>query len=79
MRPIHVPAAPAPDRPGRSLTGAEAVVVIVILLLAGALAAAGLPAFGFMELVGAAVFLACRTVKGLRERPPAAPAVTDIA
>ncbi|MFJ4192087.1 hypothetical protein [Kitasatospora sp. NPDC089509] len=79
MRPIRIPAAPLPDRPGRSLTGAEAVIVIVILLLAGALTGAGLPAFGVMELVGAAAFLACRTIKGLREQPPSGPAATDAA
>ncbi|MFE6872277.1 hypothetical protein ACFVFS_37750 [Kitasatospora sp. NPDC057692] len=79
MRPIHVPTAPVPDRPGRSLTGAEAVIIIVILLLAGALALAGLPTFGALEFIGAAVFLACRTIKGLREQPPASPATPDTA
>ncbi|MFI9332601.1 hypothetical protein ACIGZJ_34350 [Kitasatospora sp. NPDC052868] len=77
MRSIHTTAPQVPDRPGRSLTAAEAAIIIVIVLLAGALAAAGLPVFGVMELVGAAAYLACRTIKGLREQPPADQALAD--
>ncbi|CAN3977411.1 hypothetical protein [Kitasatospora purpeofusca] len=43
---------------------------LVIVLVATALALAGLPMFGPLEFVGATTYLACRTVKGLRTPAP---------
>lgn len=68
MRSLTTPSHP---RRTRSLTGAEVVIVVVIMALAAALAAIGQPMIGVIEFLGAAVFLACRTLKALRDPRPA--------
>ncbi|MEV0535979.1 hypothetical protein [Kitasatospora sp. NPDC050463] len=71
MRSTSRLSSPVPDCSSRTLTGPEAVLIVVIVLLAGALAAIGLPMYGVLEFTGALVYLACRTVKGLRGPHPA--------
>lgn len=70
--PVRPPApVPAPQGAFRFPTSAEAVVVVVIVIVGAGLAAAGLPVFGVLEFLGALAYLACRTVKGLRDPQPA--------
>ncbi|MFJ1796831.1 hypothetical protein [Kitasatospora griseola] len=67
---------PAPSaRPaGRPLTVTEAVVIVVIVLTAGALAVTGLPSIAVTGVMGAVTYAAHRTITGLREQStPALP------
>ncbi|MFC8450158.1 hypothetical protein [Kitasatospora sp. NPDC057223] len=64
---------PGPQAGPRALSGPEATVVVIIMTLAVALALADLPMFGALEFLGGAVYLACRTVKGLRDPRPGTP------
>ena len=59
-----------PEQPGPGLRGGEIVVVVVVMALAVALALAGLPMFGVIEFLGGVAYLACLTVKGLRDPRP---------
>ncbi|MFC8980992.1 hypothetical protein ACFU3J_27900 [Streptomyces sp. NPDC057411] len=59
-----------PGHPNRPLTGAEIVVVIVVMILAAALTLAGMPAFGIVELLGGTTMLILRL---LRPAPGTAP------
>ncbi|MFC7924775.1 hypothetical protein [Streptomyces cinereoruber] len=49
MRSIEPPGNPSPRH--RPLTGGEIIVVVIVMILAAALTAAGLPAFGIVELL----------------------------
>ncbi len=73
MRSITSPPVPGPGPggPGPVLTGGEILIVVVVMTLATVLLLAGLPMFGTLEFLGGAVFVACRTVKGLRDPRPA--------
>ncbi|MFD9575922.1 hypothetical protein ACFWBI_39760 [Streptomyces sp. NPDC059982] len=56
---IITPAAAAPGPHSRPLTGAEVLIVVVIMILATVLTVTGLPVFAIIELLGgtAAVIL----------------------
>ncbi|GAA2154185.1 hypothetical protein GCM10009760_52840 [Kitasatospora kazusensis] len=60
-----------PGQPRRALVPGEMVIVVVIMILATALVIAGQTMAATLEFLGGAVFLACRTVKGLRDLPTA--------
>ncbi|QKW17924.1 hypothetical protein HUT16_01590 [Kitasatospora sp. NA04385] len=64
--PASIGPAPAPRPVGRPLTVAEALVVVVIVLTAGALALAGLPNIAITGLIGTVTYAARRAVTGLR-------------
>lgn len=70
------PALPGPDggtgRGHRPLTAPEAVVVVVIILTAGALALAGLPVAGVLELLFGAGAVAVGVITRRVPRMPAA-------
>jgi hypothetical protein len=54
------------DRPRSQLSGGETVVVVVVLVLASALTAAGMPAWGAVLLLGESAAVAVQLVRGLR-------------
>jgi hypothetical protein len=70
IMPVAVP--PPPARPQPALSGPEVLIVVVIMVLAAALVVAGQAMAATLEFLGGAVFLACRTVTGLR-RPQGHP------
>ncbi|MFI5534211.1 hypothetical protein ACIA8O_37315 [Kitasatospora sp. NPDC051853] len=55
-----------PPRNRRHLSGTETVVVIVVLVLAGALAYSGMPVFGIIDLLAGTAYVATKLVTSTR-------------
>ncbi|QES23165.1 hypothetical protein DEJ46_31900 [Streptomyces venezuelae] len=53
-------------RPGGSVTAVEAVIIVVVVTCAAVMTTVGFPAFGVVELLAAALYLACRVLATLR-------------
>ncbi|MFI1884829.1 hypothetical protein [Streptomyces jumonjinensis] len=63
--PPHHPDGPKPPA-GRPPHAGEVVIIMVVLVTAGALTAAGLPMFGITEFLAAVLFISCRALTWLR-------------
>ncbi|KPC79685.1 MULTISPECIES: hypothetical protein [Streptomyces] len=55
---------PGPS-PG-ALTPGEVIIILVVVLVAGALALAGLPMFGALEFIAGALYISVRSLKAMR-------------
>ncbi|WP_326763272.1 hypothetical protein OG978_47135 (plasmid) [Streptomyces sp. NBC_01591] len=49
-----------------ALTPGEVVIILVVILVAGALALAGLPMFGALEFIAGALYVAVSSLRAMR-------------
>ncbi|WLQ45615.1 hypothetical protein P8A22_37955 (plasmid) [Streptomyces laculatispora] len=72
MRSSLFPPSPSSTSPG-ALTPGEVVIILVVILVAGALALAGLPMLGALEFIAGALYVAVSSLKTLRAATGPAP------
>ncbi|MFF1918737.1 hypothetical protein ACFVYE_46055 [Streptomyces sp. NPDC058239] len=65
MRSSLFPQSPSNASPG-ALTPGEVITILVVILVAGALALAGLPMFGALEFIAGALYVAVSSLKAIR-------------
>ncbi|MFF8919229.1 hypothetical protein ACF08M_39575 [Streptomyces sp. NPDC015032] len=65
MRSSLFPSSSPTISPG-ALTRGEVVVILVVILVAGALALAGLPMFGALEFIAGALYVAVSSLRTMR-------------
>ncbi|MFE7329250.1 hypothetical protein ACFU8W_30545 [Streptomyces sp. NPDC057565] len=56
----------SPSASPGALTPGEVVIILVVILVAGALALAGLPMFGAVEFIAGALYVAVSSLRAMR-------------